>query len=363
MTALIHVLGADVPHHNQTLLRFFNEQLASDNEHARQFMLVGQPVLVAEFGQLTIRCFADQKSLAGALVACARANPAQRFLLHGQFNPWLWLALASGRLPGARVCWHIWGADLYETSRRLKHLLLYRLRRLAQHKIGRVFATRGDLHYFSQRFPGVPGDLLYFPTKMPVLTDKSDTAIKQGGQLTLLVGNSGDPTNQHITALQAIHRQFGDQVKLILPMGYPAGNQTYIDQVTQASRALFSAKNVQILQENLPFEAYLALLRHCDAGYFLFARQQGIGTQCLLIQANIPCVLSRENPFWRDMQEQQIPMLFCDEPLTDTMIRQMQRQLQMMDKCNIAFFSPGYLPLWQRALNIAVGRTHDTATI
>ena len=86
MTALIHILGSDIPHHNQTVLRFFNDELASGDPDAREFMVAGQDKGLSEaFPALTIRFWPDKASLAKAVVAKAKADRKQRFFFHGQF--------------------------------------------------------------------------------------------------------------------------------------------------------------------------------------------------------------------------------------------------------------------------------------
>ena len=90
MTALIHVLGSDIPHHNQTVLRFFNDELAADPQ-ARRFMIVGDEASVRDgYPALDITCDPGKKSLAQAVIAQAKANRPQRFFFHGQLHTGQW---------------------------------------------------------------------------------------------------------------------------------------------------------------------------------------------------------------------------------------------------------------------------------
>lgn len=108
----------------------------------------------------------------------------------------------------------------------------------------------------------------------PALNTLADNA-PRGDTLTILVGNSRDRSNEHIAALKAIHQQFGDTVNVIVPMGYPANNDAYINEVREAGAALFSGEHLQILSEKLEFHDYLALLRAAIWAIFCLPASRG----------------------------------------------------------------------------------------
>lgn len=340
---IYHIFGADIPHHNYTVLRFFQQQILPRSAHiAQQFWLVSKENLSTQY-DLDVHQFVSKKAIAQAVVSLAKKDKTAQFILHGQFNIPIWLAILFGQLPQDRIYWHIWGADLYEDSRALKFRLFYPLRRLAQKRLKNVLGTYGDLAVFSKINPNAERLPLYFPTKMPSLNALSARAYSNAP--TVLLGNSGDPSNRHLQALSQIKQALGEDVRVIVPMGYPENNAAYIAAVRAEADKLFSRGQVEILTDKLVFDSYLALLSECDLGYFIFERQQGIGTMCLLIQQNIPLVLHPNNPFSQDLRQNGIPFLLMDS-LSREAISQAQAQLHKLDKSQIAFFAPNYETGW-----------------
>lgn len=352
MKNVYHILSSDIPHHNRQLLHFFqHDVLPLLPNQSHRFYVVGAQTLQSQFPRLSLHPYPSKRAIARAVIDLAKTDGQAHFVLHGQFNLFLWFAIFFGKLPACRCTWHVWGADLYQDSTDWRFRLFYPVRRRIQRKFPRIWATQGDLCYVRQQLQRKITDdrVVYFPTKMAPLSLSTDGQKRSHTSLTVLLGNSGDCSNRHLIALQQINQRLGNDVNILIPMGYPSGNHAYIAEVGQCARLLYAAHQIDILTERIDFDRYISLLQRCDLGYFNFERQQGIGTLCLCIQLNIPVVLHRNNPFTEDMQAEGVPFVWQDE-LSRERIVQTRRDLQTLDKTQIAFFAPNYLTPWLDAL-------------
>jgi len=346
---VIHVLGSDIPHHNATVLRFFNDVLAAEIPGTPIFWVAAaDPAALGHHPALEVVVHPNRPTLARTLISLASQDRDQCFFLHGQFSPEIWLALLTGSIRTHQVRWHIWGADLYETANGLRPRMFYPLRRMAQGRVGQVFGTLGDIEHYQARHPRTSASLLYFPTRIPHTHPRPAPADQ--AEFTVLIGNSGDRSNRHVEALRTVHRHFGPQTRIVIPFGSPASNEKYAEQVRAEADRLFPSDNVLLLTRQIGFEEYSALLAQCDLGYLIFRRQQGIGTLCLLIRQRIPCVVSRDNPFTRDLADQGVPVLFEDDQLDMAQIAKARHRLADLALSEISFFPDNCVTGWRRAL-------------
>lgn len=358
---IFHFLGANIPHHNRRVLQFFEcELLPHLKLEQHHFYVVGDCQLQVEFPKLNVVALPTKRAAAMRLIADFRRSAAACCLLHGQFNGWIWIAILLGLLPVNRCIWHIWGADWYEQSRRWTFRLFYPIRRLAQQKLPEIWATLGDLAAVKERFPRRIGrdKVVYFPTKMGgglkiehshIASVQCDEQYLSNRPFTVLLGNSGDPTNLHLEAFSQIYQCLGSAVRIIVPMGYPANNTAYIAQVEAEARRFFSVEQVVVLDQAVSFGQYFALLKQCDVGYFNFKRQQGVGTICLLLSQQIPVVLNDQNPFRLDLQATGVPFLVADM-LSKAAVEKVKTILHQQDLIALPFFPERYRQRWTALL-------------
>lgn len=82
MTTLIHVLGSDLPHHNQTVLTFFNDVICQEMAPSQKphFMVVSQDAqLAAAYPKLEIEVFDSKNRLPIVLFVALKQSAARAF--------------------------------------------------------------------------------------------------------------------------------------------------------------------------------------------------------------------------------------------------------------------------------------------
>ena len=211
------------------------------------------------------------------------------------------------RIPASvKVVWFIWGFDFYGSNYPVVPLALYMpdtLRFKNTHKDAFSFNKRlrilfldlrkrflldkalARIDYFSGVYPyeydllcqtreafhGKPLDF-YYGSLPFFIKDEVDLYIKKPRK-NVIVGNSGDPTNNHYEALTAISSlSLDEDGRIIIPLSYNATDE-YKTWIRQYAEQLFPGK-VNTLESYLPFDEYSELVSGCRVAIYNHIRQQ-----------------------------------------------------------------------------------------
>jgi dTDP-N-acetylfucosamine:lipid II N-acetylfucosaminyltransferase len=248
------------------------------------------------------------KSLKGIVKLVKNLYLFDNIYLHGLFIPHVIILLFFQPWLLSKCNWVIWGGDLYKycnENMTLREKVFEKMRSISIRNLGGLIThIKGD-YKLTQTWYNAKGEHYYtfmYPSNLYKKYDLSK--IKKDPEKTYIqIGNSADPTNNHIEIFNELKEVKGLKNKnfeIICPLSY--GNKEYANTVLEKGKELFGEK-FKPLMEFIPFENYLEILAKIDIAIFNHQRQQAVG--------NITTLLSLEKKVY--IRDDITTWSFCKE--------------------------------------------------
>lgn len=210
-------------------------------------------------------------------------NQADKILLHSLFERQVVFLLFLQPWLLKRCYWLVWGGDLYCYLNFGEKPPLWSFERIRRSVIRRMghFIThiKGDYDLAREWYQstGRWHECFLYPSNL-----YKELALPPAPHdgLHILLGNSADPSNNHLEILDKLRSRAQDEIRIYCPLSY--GNQEYAQQVIDYGQSIFGDKFVA-LRDFMSAQAYLELLAVVDVAIFNHKRQQGMGNIVTLL--------------------------------------------------------------------------------
>jgi dTDP-N-acetylfucosamine:lipid II N-acetylfucosaminyltransferase len=210
-------------------------------------------------------------------------NKADKIILHSLFNMRLIMLLAMQPWLLKRCYWVIWGGDLYsyQLGKRVFNLWCNEvIRRFTIKRLGHFITHIHGDYELAQKWYGAKGvwhECFMYPSNLYQEPPVQKTP-HEG--INILLGNSADPSNNHIDVLEKLRPYAAENIKIFCPLSY--GDAEYAKQVADYGESIFGDKFNPLL-DFMRFNDYKKLLVKIDIAIFNHRRQQGMGNITTLV--------------------------------------------------------------------------------
>lgn len=216
-----------------------------------------------------------------------------------------------------KVIWYAWGHDLYEglfksiiptnlfeveTEKYLKaHPPISSLKKKTKYLYKTIMhklfleSALARIDFFSGVFPyecdeikkyhscftAKPLDYYYGSSKF-FIPENFDTVVKHGKK-NVIIGNSGNATNNHLDVLQKLRQEkCSIEGQIIIPLSYGCDDE-YANTVYAAANEIYP-NQINALREYMPLNDYLNLTSNCRVAIYAHNRQQASDNIFLQLQ-------------------------------------------------------------------------------
>lgn len=202
--------------------------------------------------------------------------------------------------------WMIWGADLYAyklVSNTRKGKVNEFLRQRVISNLGHLVTYLDGDVALARKWYGAKGN--YHECLMYTSNLYKEHQLSENTKATVNIqlGNSADPSNNHIEALEKLLPFKNENICIFVPLSY--GQQEYALQVITQGKEWFGDK-FKPLTEFMPFEEYLSFLGSIDIAIFNHKRQQAMGNTITLLGLGKTVYIRSDTTQWQFFEKKGI---------------------------------------------------------
>ncbi|WP_130861661.1 TDP-N-acetylfucosamine:lipid II N-acetylfucosaminyltransferase [Bacilliculturomica massiliensis] len=204
--------------------------------------------------------------------------------------------------PDQKLYWIVWGGDLYSKKKRyfyeketyqlikydclrefLKNLIYMKMKRIRfMHRVDYVCTSYdGDFNFFKECYPNVSSEHLHFVFPQPIELDRMrlEKHKQINSETRILVGNSADPSNNHVEVFQMLKNLKGE-FRVFCPLSY--GDNKYADKVIERGKSILGQRFIPIVKYMNP-DDYYSFLNGIDIAIMNHKMQQAGGNILTLL--------------------------------------------------------------------------------
>ncbi len=203
-----------------------------------------------------------------------------------------------------KFTWVVWGGDLHKyikPQNNLKDRIRSFLFKFTVKQFGVISTLVRDDYYIAQKRLKVKGEYkeaIYInPIKLEYL-DSIKANRKEKTSINIQIGNSADPSNQHIEVIDILKKYKDENIKVYVPLSY--GNEKYACEVKAYGEEVLGEKFIAIMDFMKP-EEYSAFLGDIDIAIFNNNRQQALGNIFALCYLGAKIYIRENTSMWEQL--------------------------------------------------------------
>ncbi len=246
------------------------------------------------------------QSIVSLIYLAYMLNRADKIIIHSLFNQKVVIALAMMPWLLKKCYWMIWGGDLYVhkfSERNIKWKIREIFRRPVIKNMGNLVTyIKGDVD-LARSWYGATGqyhECIMYPSNM---YKNLNIQKKETNEINIQVGNSADPSNNHIEVLEKLLKYKDESICIYTPLSY--GNSEYADKVISLGSEWFGKKFIPLVNF-MPFEEYINILGSIDVAIFNHKRQQAMGNIITLLGLGKMVYMRNDTTQWSFFEDKNV---------------------------------------------------------